>query len=103
MKIRFSKPAQLEVDDAVTWYDTQSSGLGTQFLDDLDRTVRRIVAYPLSCQEVEPELRRCLFSRFPYGIIYGIDGDTIIVIAVAHLHREPRYWINRMSGKSKII
>ena len=103
MKVLFSKPAQLEVDDAVTWYDTQSSGLGTQFLDDLDRTVRRIVAYPLSCQEIEPELRRGLLSRFPYGIIYGIDDDTIIIIAVAHLHREPRYWITRMSGESKII
>jgi len=101
MKVLFSKPAQLEVDDAVTWYDTQSSGLGTQFLDDLDRTVRRIVAYPLSCQEIEPELRRGLLSRFPYGIIYGIDDDTIIIIAVAHLHREPRYWINRIQIENK--
>lgn len=42
MKIRFLKPAQSEVDDAVVWYDSQSFGLGTQFLDDLDRVVRRI-------------------------------------------------------------
>lgn len=96
MKIRFLKPALSEVDDAVVWYDSQSFGLGTQFLDDLDRVVRRIVSYPLSCPEIEPNLRRCLLSRFPYGLIYGVDADTIIVVAVSHLHREPRYWINRI-------
>ena len=99
MKIRFSKLAQLEIDDAVTWYDSQSQDLGTRFLDDLDRTVKRITAFPLSCTEIEPELRRCLLTRFPYGIIYGIDSDTIVVIAVAHLHRKPRYWIDRLSDE----
>jgi len=96
MNIRFLKSAQLEVDDAVEWYDSQSQDLGTRFLDDLDRTIRRITTFPLSCSEIEPEIRRCLFTRFPYGIIYGIDLETIVVIAVAHLHREPRYWIDRL-------
>jgi len=99
MKIRFLKPAQIEVDDAVAWYDSQSRGLGIQFLDDIDRAIRRIAAYPLSSMEIEHSLRRCLLSRFPYGIIYGIDSEIIIVVAVAHLHREPRYWIDRMLGK----
>ncbi|MBE7549320.1 hypothetical protein KsCSTR_29860 [Candidatus Kuenenia stuttgartiensis] len=101
MKIRFLKPAQAEVDDAVLWYDSQSFGLGTQFLDDLDRAVRRIVSYPLSCPAIEPNLRRCLLSRFPYGLIYGVGADTIIVVAVSHLHREPRYWINRILNEGK--
>ena len=57
---------------------------------------RRIVAYPLASTKIEEDLRRCLLSRFPYGIIYGIDSETVIVIAVAHLHREPRYWIDRL-------
>jgi len=99
MKVRFLKPAQSEVDDAVAWYNSQSRGLGIQFLDDIDRTIRRIAAYPLSSVEIEQGLRRCLLSRFPYGIIYGVDSETIIVVAVAHLHREPRYWIDRIVGK----
>ncbi|MCF6156142.1 MAG: type II toxin-antitoxin system RelE/ParE family toxin [Candidatus Brocadia sp.] len=99
MKIRFLKPAQRELDDAVAGYDSRSIGPGTQFLDDLDRTVRRIVAYPLSSPEIEPGLRRCLLSRFPYGIIYGVDNDTIVIIAIAHLHREPRYWADRLMNE----
>ncbi|HBG92171.1 MAG: plasmid stabilization protein [Nitrospirae bacterium GWF2_44_13] len=96
MKVRFLKPAQHEVDDAVAWYDSQSRDLGTRFLDDLDRTIRRIITFPLSCAEIEPDIRRCLLTRFPYGVIYGIDSDAIVVIAVAHLHREPQYWIDRL-------
>ena len=96
MNIRISKLAQKEIDDAVIWYDSQSKGLGTRFLDDLDRTIRRIAAYPLASMEIEQGLRRCLFSRFPYGIIYGIASETVIVVAVAHLHREPKYWIDRL-------
>lgn len=95
MTIRFIKLAQYEIDGAVAWYDSQSQGLGAQFLDDMDRTIKRIAAYPISCTEIEPNLRRCLFSRFPYGIIYGIDSETIVIMAVAHLHREPRYWMER--------
>ena len=100
MKVRFLKLAQFEVDAAVAWYGSQSAGLETQFLDNLDMAVRRIAAYPFSYVEVEQGLRRCLFSRFPYGIIYGMDTDTIIVVAVAHLHREPRYWLDRMPEKN---
>jgi hypothetical protein len=53
MNIRIVKPAQNEIDDAVSWYDSQSAGLGTWFLDELDRSIRRIVSYPFSCLEIE--------------------------------------------------
>jgi plasmid stabilization system protein ParE len=96
MNVRFLVPAQQELDDAVTWYDQQADGLGKEFLDELDRVIRRVVTYPLSALEIEPGLRRGLLARFPYGIIFGLDGDTVVVVAVAHLHREPRYWADRV-------
>jgi len=96
VKIRFLAIATQELDDAVEWYDRQSAGLGHQFLDELDRVVHRIKSYPDSCQELTPGLRRALISRFPYGLIYTHEPDAIVVVAVAHLHREPRYWIDRL-------
>ncbi|MFZ6017909.1 MAG: hypothetical protein ACOYU0_10020 [Nitrospirota bacterium] len=66
--------------------------------------IRRIAVFPLSCTEIEPDLRRCLLTRFPYGIIYGIDSGTVVVIAVAHLHRKPKYWGDRIqTGRWKRI
>jgi plasmid stabilization system protein ParE len=95
VKVSFLSLAQKELDDAVAWYNDQASGLGIEFLDELDRAVRRAATFPLSCPEIEPGIRRCLVTRFPYGVVYGVDGENIVIIAVAHLHREPRYWLDR--------
>jgi plasmid stabilization system protein ParE len=98
MKIRFLTLAQQELDDAVAWYESQQPGLGLQFLNEIDRTIKRIVIYPKSCAEIEDGIRRCLIKRFPYGVIYGIEHDTVIIIAVSHLHRKPRYWYRRITS-----
>lgn len=96
MKLRFLILAQRELNEAVAWYNEQAAGSGQEFLDELDRVVRRAVTFPMSCPEIEPGVRRCLLARFPYGLIYGVDRKTIVVIAVSHLHREPRYWVGRI-------
>jgi toxin ParE2 len=96
VNVRFLAPAQRELDDAVAWYNEQVIGLGLEFLDELDRAVRRVLAFPLSYPEIEPSIRRCRLARFPYGLIYGVDDETVVIVAVAHLHRRPRYWIDRI-------
>jgi len=96
MEIRFLTLADQEVDDAVLWYEEQVKGLSRDFLDELDRIVRLVKTYPLLATQIEPEIRRFLFARFPFSLIYGIDQDMIVVIAVAHQHRQPRYWTDRI-------
>ena len=49
--------------------------------------------------QIEPGIRRFLFTRSPYLLIYGIDQETIVVLAVAHQHREPRYWADRIEAR----
>ena len=98
MNVRFLTLAQQEVDEAVVWLEERAEGKGIDFLDELDRVVRLVRAYPLAWPEIEPEIRRGLFARFPYSVIYGIDQDVIVVIAVAHFHREPGYWVDRLTS-----
>jgi hypothetical protein len=62
MKIRFLSLANREVDDAVRWYEEQAGGLGRDFLDELDRVVRLVKNYPLMAIQIEPEIRRFLFT-----------------------------------------
>ena len=95
MKIEFLEAAQVELDQAFEWYETQQKDLGVQFLNEFDAAIRRIATYPESYVLIEKDVRRCLIKRFPYGVLYGLDADKIIVIAVAHLHRKPDYWIDR--------
>jgi plasmid stabilization system protein ParE len=96
MNIRFLSLADREVSDAVQWHEEQAEGLSRAFLDELDRVVRLVRIHPLVATQIEPGIRRSLFARFPYSLIYGIDQETIVVIAVAHQHREPRYWADRV-------
>jgi len=96
MRIRFLDAAQREQDDAVEWYNQREPGLGWEFLDELDRSIHLITSFPLAWPEINSGIRRCLLARFPYGIIYGIDEDLIVVVAVAHLRRRPRYWADRL-------
>ena len=51
----------------------------------------------MSWSLLDAEVRRCQTKQFPYGIIYTIENDDIIIIAVAHLHREPEYWKARIA------
>jgi hypothetical protein len=98
MNVDFLVPARREMDDAFKWYETQTPGLGYEFLDEIDHVVHRVTVFPSGAPEIERGLRRVLVNRFPYGLVYGQTERRIVVVAVAHLHREPRYWIDRMAS-----
>ena len=97
MNVRFLTLAQQEIDEAVVWFNEQVDGKGMDFLDELDRVVRLVKSYPFAATEIELDIRRCLFARFPYSLIYGVEEQTIVVIAVAHSRRTPRYWMDRLT------
>jgi plasmid stabilization system protein ParE len=97
MNVEFLKDAEEELDEAFAWYESQKIGLGFQFIDEFNSAMKRILSFPLSYPFLEKDVRRCLIKRFPYGIVYGIHNDTIVIVAVAHLHRQPSYWIERLS------
>lgn len=98
MKIALLPPARQELDEAFAWYETQVVGLGHGFLQEFNSAARLISSFPMLYQQLAPGLRRCLLNRFPYGLIYGVNGDTIVIVAVAHLRQRPNYWQGRTQG-----
>jgi len=89
-KYRFLTPAILEVETASQFYETNCSGLGREFLDEIDATIQRILANPGAWKVLDGEIRRCRLRRFPYGIIYTLlEDDVVLIISVMHLHRHP--------------
>ncbi|MCX7084964.1 MAG: type II toxin-antitoxin system RelE/ParE family toxin [Methylococcales bacterium] len=95
MKIYFLEIAEKELDDAFEWYEVQQKQLGKQFINELEAAIKRIIAYPEYNTLIDSEIRRCLIKRFPYGIFYKVNSEQIVIIAVAHLHRKPNYWVGR--------
>ena len=95
MKVRFIAPAQVELDEAFACYETEQKGLGSLLIADVGNALKRIVRYPNACQFIASGLRRCPIKKFPCMLIYGHDSGTIVVVAVAHMHRQPMYWKER--------
>ena len=94
-RVVFLEPAEEEMLEAATYYENQASGLGQDFLAQVQRTVDLIAENPRSGGVMRGEIRRRLVPRFPFGILYQIDPFEIVVIAVMHLRRRPWYWMDR--------
>ena len=96
MKISLLESAQIELDETIEYYNYESFGLGDDFLKEFLTALKRIGEFPEAWQPCTKRTRRCQTRRFPYGIIYQIREQEILVIAVANLHREPDYWKERI-------
>ncbi len=96
MKIKFLDIARLELDEAVEYYNYEVSGLGNAFLAEVINALHRIAKYPEAWHPCSRRTRRCQIRRFPYGIIYQIRKNEIIIAAIANLHRKPGYWKDRL-------
>jgi len=96
VNVNFLKAAEGELDEGIDYYNAQRSGLGFEFLDQVQSAVARIKQYPDAWQQLSQRTRRCLIKQFPYGIIYQIRSDEILIVAITHLHRKPDYWTNRL-------
>lgn len=95
MRVVSHPEATAELEAASLWYEQRQAGLGDDFLEEFERTVRRIVKEPQRWHPIVGDNRKLNFHRFPYAIVYRIGNDCIYITAVMHLHRRPFYWANR--------
>ena len=78
--------------DAACYYQSQSPGLGKEFLDKVESAFSDVAANPERWPVIRHEIRRRLIHRFPYAVFYRIEPAEIVVLAIAHLRRRPEYW-----------
>jgi mRNA-degrading endonuclease RelE of RelBE toxin-antitoxin system len=100
MKIRFLDPAGLDVDEAMAYYDSRQVGLGIRFLLAVADGLERILEQPEAWEKVTRSARKYRLHRFHFGIIYEIEGDELVIAAVADLRRQQGYWKRRLKDKS---
>ncbi len=69
LKVRFISPANIEMDEAVRYYDHQLAGLGFRFFQEVDAAIERIRFMPEAWTKIGERTRRCLIKAFPYAFI----------------------------------
>jgi plasmid stabilization system protein ParE len=94
--VRFLQPAEQEMLNAAHYYELQVAGLGDAFLDKIESATSDIAEHPERWPIVRQNIRRRLIHRFPYSLLYRIESQSVVILAVAHLHRHPSYWIKRI-------
>lgn len=96
MNYKFHPDALAEYREAALWYANREGSVAEKFVIAIEDAIQRIVEAPVRWRILEEDIRRCLAHVFPYAILYTIETDFILIVAVMHCSREPGYWRNRL-------
>lgn len=97
MSFSFHPDAEEELFSAIEYYEEREPGLGQQFSIEVTTAIANAADFPTAWPVIEDDIRRSHTHRFPYGILYSIEANSILVLAVMHLRREPGYWRSRLT------
>ena len=92
----FHEHGDAEYQDALDWYLARSPQAATEFAEELTRAVELIAGAPHRWARDRAGTRRFLLHRFPFALIYRELPSVVQVLAVAHTHRRPGYWKDRL-------
>jgi plasmid stabilization system protein ParE len=87
--------AKADADHAADFYASAEPerDLDVEFLAEVRRVARLVGERPLAWTEIEPGVRRAVLRRFPYSLIYVVEPNEVLILAVAHQRR--RDWRER--------
>lgn len=95
--VEFRKEAQLDILDAISWYEERRKGLGDELFISIENEKRLIEQNPYYYEDKYKGIRKAIITRFPYIIYYRIESETkVLVYAVLHMKRSPRLWKERI-------
>ena len=96
MRIEFHPEALAEFTDSAQYYASRQENLGHRFISAVEVVLDRIQQNPHVGRVIEEDIRRSLTHVFPYAVLYSLERDYLLIIAVMHCHREPGYWRHRV-------
>ena len=99
MQVQFHPAALAELDADAEFYQGRASGLGHTFIDAVEAAAAFLGVHPHAGRPLSGSaagLRRWSVRRYPYGLIYVVQDQRVLVLAVAHAKRDPVYWLARV-------
>jgi len=92
VRVRFTSTAEVELKEAMEFYQSAREGLGAEFLAEVQAAINLIESFPLAWSPLSSRTRRCRTHRFPYGLFYQVRSDEILIVSVMDLRRDPKRW-----------
>lgn len=97
MRYEFHPEALNEFEAAARYYSRCQPGLDLHFIASVREAVDRILEEPARWRAFYDDVRRRFTHVFPYAILYTVERDYVLIVAVAHCSRKPGYWKDRRS------
>jgi plasmid stabilization system protein ParE len=94
-RLRIRREAERDLDRLYVWYESQAAGLGQRLKVELESTFSSLQEMPLIYADIYRGTRRAILRRYPVGVFYKIVDETVHVVAVDHLARNPAIWRRR--------
>lgn len=82
MIIRYTDRARTDLNMAFAWYEKQRRGLGFDFIDSVEVSVKNILAFPEMYSVCYSNFRRSVIRKFPFSIFYSIEDDKIVIHSI---------------------
>jgi plasmid stabilization system protein ParE len=95
-KLTVRPHAEAEAIEAAAWYQEQSEALAARFTEAFRSALTKVVENPFQYQIVEDDVRRAAVGRFPYGLLYEVSDDEIVILSCFHGRRDPARWRDRL-------
>jgi plasmid stabilization system protein ParE len=95
-RVEFHEAAVQEYEAAFDWYFERSKEAASRFASEVEMAVGIIARAPQRWPLSVNGTRRFLLWRFPFAVIYREQPSAIQVLAIAHAHRRPGYWKERL-------
>lgn len=96
-KLIFRPEAELDLSEAVSWYEKKVKGLGANFLLNVEAAIESIIRTPEAFTPIYKNTRRALVRKFPFGIHYLTEKEKIVILAIFHARRNSKDWKERIS------
>lgn len=97
MRVEFHPEALAEFEDAAHYYAGIQNSLAQRFISAVESSIIQIAEAPDRWLILEHDIRRCLTRVFPFAVLYTIETDYVLIVAVMHCHRQPGYWHHRLA------
>jgi toxin ParE1/3/4 len=96
LSVAYHPAARLEALDAFDWYRDRSPSAAERFQGELERAQIAVQDSPEKWGAYLAGTRRYLLKPYPYIVVYRQKADRIEIVAIAHSHRKPGYWVDRL-------
>ena len=91
-RVIFHPEAETELYESVIWYEEVLSGLGGEFLKEVEKIIHHLNLHPFIYSKKKKNYREAVLRKFPFVVVYKINArkKEVNILSVFHTSQNPK-------------